>query len=87
MARKQDLTKVRIDYDKATDKYTKAVALYQADPADALAEKRYRKAKNDLAVARRTYKIHREQIRGETEGDGVASPEAIGVKSRPLTGN
>jgi hypothetical protein len=81
MARKQDLTKVRIDYDEANAKFTKTVADYQADPDDALLEKRYRKAKNDLAVARRTYKIHREQIRGDSGGDGVAEPEAIGVKA------
>ena len=80
MARKQDLTKIRIEYDKANAKYTKTVAAYQADPTNELITKRYRKAKSDLAVARRTYNIHRDQIRADAEGDAAPKLKAIAAK-------
>ena len=88
MARRQDLTKIQIELDQAEAKYNRTLAEYQEDPDDEKLAARYRMAKSDLAVKRRTWKVHREQIRAATagEGDATARPESLAVSSKVREG-
>lgn len=85
--RKQNSTTSRITVDKAQAKFTRANATYQEDPDDTRKRNAYRKAKTDLAEARRVHRLLRVSTGPDAEGDAIAEVISIGATTTvPQTG-
>ena len=77
--RKQNSTTSRIAVDKAQAKFTRANDAYQEDPDDTRKRNAYRKAKTDLAEARRVNRLLRVSTGPGGDSDGLAEVVSIGA--------
>ncbi len=79
--RKQNSTTSRIAVDKAQAKFNRTLDAYQGDPEDTRKRNAYRKAKTELAEARRVNRLLRVSTGPGGEGDGLAEVVSIGAKA------
>jgi hypothetical protein len=77
--KKQTSTSARIDRDKAQAKFNRVNLAYQEDPDDTKKRNAYRKAKTELAEARRVWRLLRVDGSPDGNGDGVANVTSIGT--------
>ena len=77
-SRKQNSTTTKITLDKAQARFNRVNLAYQEDPDDIRKLNAYRKAKTELAEARRVHRLLR--VDGEVGvGDGIAEVVSIGA--------
>ncbi len=78
-SRKQNSTTSKITLDKAQAKMTRLNHAHQDDPDDTRKRNAYRKAKTELAEARRVHRLLRVSTGPSDEGDGLAEVVSIGA--------
>ena len=79
-SRKQTTTTTKITVDKAQARFNRVNLAYQEDPDDTRKQNAYRKAKTELAEARRVYRLLRTSIDVDYDGnDAVAQVASIGA--------
>ena len=85
--RKQNSTSSRIILDKAQAKMNRTNEAYKADPDDTRKLNSYRKAKAELAEARRVHRLLRIDEGPTGDGDAIAEVVSIGAGAAvPRTG-
>ena len=78
--KRQNSTGAKINLDKAQARFNRVNLEYQKDPDDTRKRNAYRKAKTELAEARRAYRLLRTSIAVDYDGnDGVAQVTSIGA--------
>ena len=77
-SRKQNSTTTKITLDKAQARFNRVNLAYQEDPDDTRKLNAYRKAKTELAEARRVHRLLRVDA-ASGDGDAVAEVVSIGA--------